>query len=290
MGQNSLSVDLIRETLRQLEQGIDQAAGPSSRTKPKPGPRTSRERKASMDLTLGSHDERLQQENVHTWRPPASRASPMALFSPMPPIDTIPHLTAAQHSQQTFAGKLYWTTMTLAYRLLCAIECDDASTIRKMLLTLRYEDREIVKRRLFTKFVLLHGGDISQADAYDGTANSSPITTTTTTTSLSIRQMAINELIQNGQDVTRYLDSREVELHLRRRYVDPENLAMYANPSHCGPNTDQICSILLEQLAPRAVCYGEGPRWHIDDVERSFESATGSLLSLDMATRPYLFS
>ena len=170
----------------------------------------------------------------------------------VPPIETIPYLSALPGSKPTFASKLYWATMSLAYRLAC--DTEQLQTAPRLLLYhLRLHTAESIAGRVGKMLLNESTGVVHQDSAPDFTYR--------------MIQHIVRDLVLEGEDVKRYLDAREVELYFWRRGVDPVLLGV--------EDADWRLGQLLQELSRNSVCFGDGPRYRIDDVEKAFLNATG---------------
>jgi len=72
-----------------------------------------------------------------------------------------------------------------------------------------------------------------------------------------------------GEDVKTYLDAREVELWFWRRGVDAS--VFWGG----GDGNGEV----MRELARSSICFGDGPRFRVDDVERVFRDAMGGMVT-----------
>ena len=83
-------------------------------------------------------------------------------------------------------------------------------------------------------------------------------------------QHIIRDLTLEGEDVKAYLDAREVELYFWRRGVDPISLGNLGVEDASGRLGE-----LVQELSRNAVCFGDGPKYLLRDVEKAFLDTTG---------------
>jgi hypothetical protein len=85
-------------------------------------------------------------------------------------------------------------------------------------------------------------------------------------------QHIVQDLVREGENVKHYLDAREVELYFRRRGVDPISLGALG-----VEDADWRLGELLQELSRNAVCFGDGPKYLLHDVEKAFRNMTGGM-------------
>lgn len=199
--------------------------------------------------------------------PRASQTFPSSsspIFSLLvPPIEIIPYLSPRPGNKPTFAGKLYWATMSLGYRLASGAENLQIAP-RLLLYHLRFHTAASIAERV-GRMLLNESTGVTHQD-------SAPHFT------YQMTQHIVRDLVLEGEDVKGYLDAREVELYFWRRGVDPISL---------GPlgveDADWRLGELLQELSRNAVCFGDGPKYLVYDVEKAFLNTTGG-----MSIFPYL--
>ena len=186
----------------------------------------------------------------------------------LPQMETIPYLRQAQHTQQTFAGNLFWSTLSLAYRL---INCVDSTAAPHRMFSYYFQhgiSRDIVAHRIKSR-ILLGCTDVVERDPRpDGEL------------SLQLNEAVVEEMTRKGEQVQQYLDPREVELYLRRKWLDPDNIDLQGTTApacsswdRSSPRTGDVWATLTERLSREAVCFGDSPRYHVNDVETALSAA-----------------
>lgn len=207
-----------------------------------------------VDDVLSNHhthmERSVQVTRVPTTLIPTPPSSPFQMLSLLvPPIETLPYLSPQPGAKSTFASKLYWSTMALSYRL--ASGSEQLHTAPRLLLYhMRFHSLESVAARIARRILIESTGVIHQ--------DAEPRFT------WQLTHHIIQDLALEGEDVKRYLDAREVELWFWRRGVD-------ANVLGDGE--------LVAELARCSVCFGDGPRFLVDDVERVFGDSVGGMVA-----------
>lgn len=207
----------------------------------------------SQSTPIPARSHTLPGETIHP-TPPSSPTFPLLSLHLIPPIEILPYLSLSQQAglptKSTFAAQLYWATMSLSYRLARGAEPSQAAP-RLLLYHLRFHSLESVAARVGRRLLAESTGVVHQ-DAAPGHT-------------WQLTHHIMQDLALEGEDVKRWLDARGVELWFWRRGVDARGLGEWRLEG------------LLRELARVSVCFGDGPRFCVDDVERVFLSTTGGM-------------
>lgn len=216
------------------------------------------------------------------WQPEHPSAPPeIVIPSPLtqhvqqqvPFPDSIPYLGAAA---QTIAGQIYWSTMQLAYNILSGQDIQSQLGRNMFQYTALFRSlgaiRTAVKARLVYKSV---GVLLEQSD---------PLSIGTLSAQIS------DALRQNDTNPHLWLSAHEVEAYVRHKYLKqaPREHATSAELIHAGSsnqteNTNRwneqtstiigssmlgaITDCLVSQLGFHSVCFGNGPRYHVETID-----------------------
>jgi len=175
----------------------------------------------------------------------------------VPPIEIILYLSPKPGSKPTFAGKLFWVTMSLGYRLASGAEKLQVAP-RLLLYHLRLQTAVSIAGRVGRTLLNESTGVTHQDSAPHFTYQ--------------MIQHIIRDLVLEGEDVKGYLDAREVELCFWRRGVNPISLGALG-----VEDASWRLGELLQELSRNAVCFGDGPKYLLRDVEKAFLNTTGGL-------------
>jgi hypothetical protein len=216
------------------------------------------EGQAIMSASMGgvyndhTHEETFS-EDSHTF----PDSNPLTLSFLVPPIEIIPYLSSRPGSKPTFAGKLFWETMSLGYRLASGAE-ELQIAPRLLLYHLRFHTATSIAGRV-GRMLLNESTGVTYQD-------SAPHFT------YQMTQHIVRDLVLEGEDVRGYLDAREVELYFWRSSINPISLVPLGME-----DADWRLSQLLQELSRNAVCFGNGPRYLVRDVEKAFLNMTTAL-------------
>lgn len=300
MGSGEVPPHIANEILDQLEQAMKQApkrAMPKTDSSPKvpttttvsPSDQSMPDQQISTNHSAPSRSEYISAPSEYSLVAEADRyaavlmppVEPREISDPMlgvgsiphlatvhlPPFELIPYMAHAQHNSRTFAGRLFWSTMSFGYQLVC---CEDWNTpsLAKMFQYYKHHlSQDTVKRRIAIKLVTNGTGMIHED-------------TTPEITSY-VNKLVVKNMTESGEQVQNYLDPREVELYFRRRWIDPNNLSLAdTSDAYSTLSTDKLTKMLVNELTLMAVCFGDGPRFHIDDVEKVYQAVAGKVQML----------
>lgn len=186
-----------------------------------------------------------------------STSSSPTLSLLIPPLEIIPYLSPQPESRPTFAGKLFWATMTLGYRLASGVEQLQIAP-RLLLYHLRFQSAVSIAGRIGRALLNESTGVTHQDSAPSFTYR--------------MTQHIVRDLVLEGEDVKEYLDAREVELYFWRRGIDPISFSAQG-----VEDADWRLGELLQELSRNAVCFGDGPKYLRREVEKVFLGTTGGI-------------
>ena len=173
----------------------------------------------------------------------------------VPPIEIIPYLSSRPGCRPTFASKLFWATMSLGYRLASGAEKLQTAP-RLLFYHLRFHTSVSIASRI-GMMLLSESTGLTHED-------------TTPQFTYQMMQHIIRDLTLEGEDVKAYLDAREVELYFWRKGVDPISLGNLGVEDASGRLGE-----LVQELSRNVVCFGDGPKYLLRDVEKAFLDTTG---------------
>ena len=176
--------------------------------------------------------------------------------SPFPDI-----ISFLKEGSATFAGALFWRSMAISFAVGSALIRQHRSGGQqpRMLgnnileLPFRVDSADIVLKRVEARLSFHKHGTIEvnhPGRDQDG--------------AIRLNHKIKTLLIENGVQVQDFLDVREVEKYLRHRF----GLSSFARledglKQHEGGTAARFVGRLVDELAPRAVCLGDGPRFRL---------------------------
>lgn len=209
--------------------------------------------------SIGSdHFQNNTREDTTFWMTHTLSSSDFPIFSlPVPPLEIVPYLSPQPGSRPTFASKLFWATMSLGYRLASGTENMQFAP-RLLLYHLRFHTAKSIAGRI-GRMLLTESTGVTHQDS---------------TPHFTYRMIhhIVRDLVLEGEDVKGYLDAQEVELYFWRRGFDPISLEALG-----VTDADWRLSELLQELSRNAVCFGDGPKYLLCDIEKAFLHMTGGM-------------
>lgn len=178
----------------------------------------------------------------------------------IPPADIVPFLA---HTPDSLAKLLYWKSLGTAVRTgrESFLEFRRGRERRRLakpgMLTLSFmlEGVESVLKRIDFRLSFVEDRDVEDAEARDVGA------------AMRLHYTIIRHLEQHGVPIHDFIRAQEVQILLNNHLGDKQVAALTATAHGAIGDMKAFAShSWVEQLAARAVCFGDGPRWRRDVV------------------------
>lgn len=179
----------------------------------------------------------------------------------IPPKDIIPYLNGAESS---FVTKLYWRTLMLALSLLRGQRrrhrnlTPDAAFLTQRIFgkSLQYDTGEVIAATIHARLGFRLKGQIEASHPGRDPVNA-----------LRLYDMIQSDLSMRGETMDHWLDARQVEQLIGDVFgLDSVMLLQAASLETADAATIERTTRLVEGLARHSVCFGDGPRYALQDV------------------------
>ncbi|KAK9775609.1 hypothetical protein SCAR479_07716 [Seiridium cardinale] len=233
--------------------------------------------KPSTSLSMNS-----AQKQVAVARQPEQSSKPafkaprcMMWLNPMrfmriddPPEDIIPFLGPGS---QTLAGKLFWTVMEHArsechhaHELKTPEDCNQNPCFRRMIdhsMATRSISHGFMKAMAEARLEYRQLGYISSEYASAADADTGAV----------MKRRVLEDYMMRGQDASIWLNPFAVEARART-VLGPRGFTMFENATRSPENSPlhTLLATAIETLIASFVCFGDGPRWSIQVVDKTF--------------------
>jgi hypothetical protein len=184
-----------------------------------------------------------------------------------PPAELMPYLGDGEHS---LAGTLFWGTAELGCMILNQYQSHktqskpSSPSMAQLADAIfgrcfRLEPQQVLVKRMSTKLRLRTSGSMDEYD-HDASAR--------------LNYLVVQDLIQQGDALSNYLNAVQVVEYIRQRYasVTMERLETAARNRQEQANM-KFMTRFVGELAVRCILFGDGPRWKVESVDSVVESS-----------------